>query len=176
MFSSSKHPRALRIGVLLAALAAVPLAFIACDDSPVVPLPVEGAPDALLFSVSAFEGSGGRVVQMRGDTVVFRRITSHGSSVSIDSVRVVPTSDDWRRFWAAAEEAGVRNWRPHYLAEGIVDGMGWGLRLEAEGEIFESEGSNAFPDSFGGEHENQVTDAFRVFTDAIGELVGQPVL
>jgi len=170
-----KHLTARRLGVLLAALAGISIAAAACEDSPVVPLPVEGAPDALEFSVSAFEGPGSRVVQMRGDTVVFRRITTQGAKVSIDSVRVVPTADDWRRFWAAAEEAGVRSWRLHYRAEGIVDGLGWGLRLEADGETIESEGSNAFPDRSGGEHENQVTDAFRVFTDALGDLVGEPV-
>jgi hypothetical protein len=59
------------------------------------------------------------------------------------------------------------------VAEDIVDGGGWGLRLQAEGRTIESTGSNAYPDRSGREHENEVTDAFLEFVDALGDLAGQ---
>jgi hypothetical protein len=108
--------------------------------------------------------------------VVYRRASWGGSGVTVDSVRVVPTADQWRAFWAAADDAGVGRWRRRYVAEGVVDGSGWGLRLRAGGENILSEGSNAYPDRNGDEQENRVTDAFLTFLDGLGDLVGESLL
>jgi hypothetical protein len=56
-----------------------------------------------------------------------------------------------------------------------VDGVGWGVRIAAGGRLVESSGSNAYPDRFGREHELGMTEDFRAFLTAVGELVGHPV-
>jgi hypothetical protein len=173
MLAFMKHPRTRRLGVVIAVLAAISTAFTACDN-PLVPLPEEGAPDVLEFYLGGF-GVDSREVEVRGDTVVYRRRSWGGPDVSIDSVRVVPTADEWRAFWAAAEDAGVGRWRRRYVAEGVIDGSGWGLRLRAGGETIVSEGSNAYPERSGDENENEVTGAFRDFLDALGGLVGKSI-
>jgi hypothetical protein len=172
MFASIKPPRTRRLGVVIAALASVLIAFAACDN-PLAALPEEGVPDVLEYSSGGF-GADSRSVELRGDTVVYRR-TPWGHSVPSIVTARVPTADEWRRFWAAAEKAGVGRWRRRYVAENVVDGSGWGLRLQAGGETIVSEGSNAYPDRSGREHENEVTDAFFEFVDALGDLAGQSV-
>lgn len=138
------------------------------------PLPEAGAPDALEFSVGGF-GVGGSTVSLRGDTVILVRTPWGGMpGVAIDSVRVVPAPDAWRAFWAAAKHAGVAQWRARYAAEGIVDGVGWHVRIAAGGWRLESTGSNAYPDRLGREHRGEMTVDFRGFLGAIGALVGQP--
>ncbi len=174
MFSSMKHLRTRRLGVVAAALASVSLAFAGCGDNPFVPLPEEGAPEVLQFATGGF-GTGSRMVEMRGDTVLLVHLLWGDTSTPVDSVRVVPTVEDWRRFWASAEEAGVSRWRRRYVAEGIVDGSGWMLKIRAGGRTLESEGSNAYPDREGREHENEPTDAFLALEDAIADLIGQPM-
>jgi hypothetical protein len=174
MFASMKHLTTRRLGVLLAALAGISIGAAACDD-PTMALPREGAPERLEFSLSAWEGNFGRSVELRRDTVVFRRAVWSGSQVSVDSVRVVPTAEQWRDFWAAAEDAGVSRWRRRYVAEGIQDGGGWQLRLRATGASIVSEGSNAYPDRSGRERENELTPEFHAFVDALGALVGEPI-
>jgi len=151
------------------AVLGVTLALAACDDA-TGPLPMEGAPDALEFSIGGF-GVGGSAVELRGDTLVLRRT---GTGAVFDSVRVVPTPDSWRAFWSATERAGVRRWRARYAAEAI-DGVGWSVRIAAGGRLVESSGSNAYPDRFGREHEFSMTDDFQAFLTAVGQLVGHPV-
>lgn len=110
-------------------------------------------------------------MELRGDTVVLRRTRRAG----IDTVRAVPTPDSWRAFWLAAERVGVHRWRARYAADGIVDGTGWNVRIEAGGRVVESSGSNAYPDRFGRKHEVRMTDDFRAFLTAVSELAGHPV-
>ncbi|MGH7482367.1 MAG: hypothetical protein ACRELV_09445 [Longimicrobiales bacterium] len=107
---------------------------------------------------------------MRSDTVVFWRASWETPP---DSLRVVPSATEWRAFWAATEEAGVRHWRRRYVSEGIVDGGGWDLELVAGGASIVSSGSNAYPDQFGREHGPEGTDAFETFRAAMNALVGR---
>jgi hypothetical protein len=145
-----------------------------CDD-PTGPLPREGAPQELRYAVGGF-AVGSAQVELRGDTVVLvRKPWDARPGTPIDSVRTVPTAEAWRDFWEAAREAGVRRWRARYVAEGIVDGSGWSLRIVAPGTRVESNGSNAYPDRHGLEHENEVTGDFRAFEAAIEALVGAPL-
>jgi hypothetical protein len=153
---------------LATAVLGIAIALAACDDA-TGPLPTEGTPDDLEFSIYGF-GDGESTVELRGDTVVLRRTRPAG----IDTVRAVPTADAWRAFWSATERAGVRRWRARYAADAI-DGVGWSLRIGAGARLVESSGSNAYPDRFGREHEFSMTDDFRAFLTAVGQLVGHPV-
>lgn len=148
------------------------LAHTGCTDS-TGPLPDEGVPDELAFSIGGF-AMDSKSVELRGDTVVLRRRSWSGAADVLDSARAVPTPDEWRAFWAAADRAGVARWRRQYMAEGIVDGNGWSLRLGAGGRLITSTGSNAYPDVLGREHEGLMTSEFRAFLDALGDLVGEP--
>ena len=168
-------PRHRRRAWAAGALLGAAFAAAACGDA-TWPLPREDAPDALEFSIGGF-GVGGSTVELRGDTVVLRR-TPWGwtPGAAVDSVRAVPAPDSWRAFWAAAERAGVRRWRPQYTAGGVVDGTDWRVRIVAGGRMVESSGSNAYPDQFGHEHELEMTEEFRTFLGALGGLVGEPIL
>ena len=159
---------------IAAAVLGVALTFAACDDA-TGPLSAAGAPDDLEFSIGGF-AVGESTVELRGDTVVLRR-TPWGWTPGevIEIVRAVPTPDSWRVFWAATARTGVHRWRARYAAEGIVDGVGWGVRIAVGGRVVESSGSNAYPDRLGREHELDMTDDFRAFLTAVSELVGHPV-
>lgn len=170
--SAAPHPirRGLRRLLSSAALAGLVLAG-ACEGDAFGPLPREGAPDALRFSIGGF-ATDSREIEVRGDTVVYRRTSWDGRAPGVDSVRVVPTADAWRAFWDAADDAGVRRWRARYLAEGVVDGAGWTLSLVVDGRELHSVGSNAYPDHRGREHELEITPAFEAFVAGVGALTG----
>lgn len=155
-------------------LLAAALALAGCGDS-VSPLPGAGAPDTLHFSFGGF-GVGQSTVELRGETVILRRSRwGNDPRVVTDSVRVVPSAEAWRAFWAGTERAGVHRWRSRYVVDDVVDGTGWSLRIVVGGRRVESTGSNAFPDRFGRRHELGMTDDFLGFVTALDELVGSPV-
>lgn len=163
--------RTLRAATILMTAA---LALVACNDA-VAPLPQEGTPTALEFSIGGYGGGGSRVTLV-GDTVVMWRITPAWTpGTPIDTVRVIPDSAAWRAFWLATKQAGTDQWRGQYNANGIADGLGWDLRLVAGGRQIVSYGSNAYPDRSGKKHEGDVTDDFRVFVGALSELAGRSV-
>lgn len=156
----------------IAALLGAALALAACGDA-TGPLPREGAPTELEFSIGGYGGAS-RIVRLHdGAVLALRTPWSWDGAPTTDTVRVVPTADAWRAFWAAAERAGVRRWRPSYMAEGIADGEGWGVRIVAGGVTIESWGANAYPDSRGREQEGSRTDEFQEFVRALGTLTGQ---
>lgn len=157
------------IPVILAA------ALLASCDDPTGPLPREGAPREFEYSVGGFAVGSGQV-ELRGDTVVLvRRSWDARPGTPPDSIRTVPSPEAWRAFWKAAVDAGVRRWRSRYVAEGVVDGSGWSLRIVAPGAKVESNGSNAYPDRHGLEHEGEAPSEFRAFEAAIETLAGAPL-
>lgn len=157
-----------------AILSIIVLSFAACDDA-TAPLPHDGAPTALEFSIGGYGGGGSRVTLV-GDTVVmFRLSPAWTPGTPIDTVRVVPDSVAWRAFWSATKQAGTDRWGGQYNANGIADGLGWDLSLAAGGRQVVSSGSNAYPDRSGKKHEGDVTDEFRVFVAALSDLVGRSV-
>jgi hypothetical protein len=167
-----RRPANTRSRIRRHAWVAAVFALAACGDA-TGPLPSQGAPEELKFTFSSF-GSGTTIVQMDDEGVAITRIPwNHTPGVTIEPVRVVPTAAAWADFWAAAEQAGLRSWRSEYLAEGVVDGTGWGLRIVADDAVIDSHGSNAYPDRRGGEHEMEMTADFRAFLDALGTLTGQ---
>lgn len=161
-----------RRGWLVGALFTAALSLAGCDD--VTGLASRaGAPDELRFSIGGF-GTDSRSWEVRGDTLVFRRRVWDPRETGVDSVRVVPTAEEWRGFRSAADGAGVSRWKRSYRAQGVVDGTGWGLRLR-DGELrVESEGSNAYPNRRGDQRELQMTDGFRAFLGALEALAGGP--
>jgi hypothetical protein len=162
-------PRNLRVWLIAAGAALA----VGCNDM-LIALPSEGPPQAMDFALAEV-GTDRRTVQVRGDTVVMRRTKRDDTSAVLDSVRVVPTAGQWRALWSAAERAGVRNWARRYADQDVVNGTGWGLRIvNEEGWTFESDGSNAYPDRNGREHD-EVTEDFLLFVDAVGDLVGKPL-
>lgn len=152
--------------------AAITLAFTGCSDPAAIVLPREGVPDEFVFTTSGY-GTGSTTVRVDGDAVVVRR-AQWDPAIPADSVRRVPNTQQWTAFWAAADAAGVARWRERYFAEGVVDGVGWSLRIVADGRAVDSGGANAYPDERGREHENEETVAFRGFLDALADLTGQP--
>jgi hypothetical protein len=145
-----------------------------CTDS-TAPLQREGRPADLQFSTSGF-GAPSRMLELRGDTVVLRRTAwAWTPGAAIDSVRVVPSPDAWRAFWTAAEDAGVQAWRGGYVADGVMDGTGWTLRLMSSGRQIEAFGSNAYPDRRGGKHDLEMPPEFGAFVTALNALAGQTV-
>jgi hypothetical protein len=168
VFSTIPSPRT-GLAVLCAALT-----FAACGDL-AGPLPRAGVPDELEFSMGGYFAPSASVV-LRGDTVVLRRAPwSPTSPAQIDSVISVPSPRAWADFWTVVDETGVNFWHRRYMAEEIADGMGWSLRVVADGRTVQSHGSNAYPDSRGAEHEGDMTPEFRAFMAAIDELAGAPL-
>lgn len=156
----------------LTVIVSIAFAFAGCTD-PVGPLPREGAPDELRFSVGGF-GMGTTIVELDDEGVAVTRIPWNlEPGVTIVPVHVVPSAEAWSDFWTAAERAGVRRWRDKYVAEGVVDGAGWSLRIRSGDVLIDSFGSNAWPDSRGREHERDVTADFQAFLEAVGTLAGQ---
>lgn len=147
-------------------------ALAGCGDA-TAPLPVEGAPDELAYSVNGAESGTSTSVQLEGAAVVVTRSQwTHEKGLRTERVRAVPTAADWTAFWAAVERAGVRQWTGDYEAEGVRDGASWSLRLTGGGQVLESHGVNAYPDREGNEHHMHQTADFRVFLDALGALAG----
>ena len=143
----------------------------ACD-SPLAPLP-EGAPQQFEFSIAGF-GVASQRWKVSGDTIL--AIHSSWDSFSADTVRRRPTAAEWSQFWRAVDEAGVRRWRPQYLAEGVMDGTGWALRIGGGAFHVESNGSNAYPDRFGFEHELERPPTFEAFVAAVRQLATPSML
>ena len=156
---------------ILTACLALLTVVAGCGD-PTAPLPREGAPDELHFTYGGF-GMAGVTIEARGGTVaMWRRSWDSPAGGAIDTVRSSPTADAWREFWIAAKQAGVHRWRSRYVADGVIDGNGWTLRLVAGGFALESMGSNAYPDVLGRKRDLMMTEEFRALQTALGNLVG----
>lgn len=143
----------------------------ACIDA-TAPLQHDGKPLTLEFSIGGY-GAPSRQIELRGDTVVARRRPyTWAPGGPTDSVRVVPTAEEWRAFWAAADDAGVQRWHTEYNAEQIADGEGWSIRLGSGLREINSWGSNAYPDRNGREHEAEQTAEWRAFKTSLNVLAG----
>ncbi|MEO7458310.1 MAG: hypothetical protein ABIY52_18775 [Gemmatimonadaceae bacterium] len=154
------------------ALVITTVALTACLDT-TAPLPDSGVPAALELSIGGFGGHSSALA-LRGDTIVMYRVPwDYVPGRVIDTVRVVPTAEAWRAFWAAANTAGVNRWHSEYRADEIMDGLGWNLRLATGNREITSWGSNAYPDNSGAAHKGEMTTEFRAFLTALDQLVGQ---
>jgi hypothetical protein len=152
--------------------AAAVIAVAGCNDL-LLSLPSEGPPQAMSFALAEL-GTDRRTVEVRGDTVVMRRFKGHDTPELLDSTRTVPSAADWRAFWSATERAGVRKWARRYADYDVVHGIGWGLRITHDNYTLETDGSNAYPDRNGRQHD-EVTEDFLGFVRAMGDLAGKPL-
>lgn len=153
-------------------LLAAALTLASCGDA-VGPLPRDTPPAELEFTIGGFAATSS-TWRTAGDTVVLVRRGWGQSAPPLEEVRVVPTAEEWRGFWAAADSAGVHRWRGRYVDDRIADGTGWGLRLAAPGVRIVTGGSNAYPDRKGRRHSGTPTSAFDAFLQALEELTGSP--
>jgi hypothetical protein len=161
-------------GQTLSARSFVFLALLAvgsCGD-PTRALPVTGPPDSLLLSVGGF-GTEGKAWSVAGDTLIYRRVPffTSGDPIGMDSLKVIPSDESWREFWRTVRKAGVYRWYGRYVAENVMDGSWWSLRLAAGEFSTEATGSNAWPDRRGQERELEYTDEFASFVTALERLV-----
>lgn len=143
-------------------------ALAGCGD-PTAPLPIEGAPHELEFEIAGW-GVGATKWLLRGDTLVYRVTTEDFTSAT--ETRTIPSAEEWRAFWIEMQRTGLNQWRKRYVAEGIADGEGWNTRVRIGNVLIESQGSNAYPDERGREHELQRTAAFEAFLAALRRLSG----
>ncbi|MGZ8468011.1 MAG: hypothetical protein ACXWZ7_01185 [Gemmatirosa sp.] len=149
------------------------LATAGCDALTGPDLPRAGAPRELLVSYGGY-GYGSHDVSLRGDTLVVVRREFFRPELTT-TARVVPTDAAWRRFWEAADDASVARWPRVCENRDIADGVGFGLRIVADGgETWEAQGSNAYPQANGRcSRSSEPSRDFRAFMAAISELLGR---
>jgi hypothetical protein len=94
-------------------------------------------------------------------------IRSEGHTV--DFVRS-PTPQSWEEFWQDVDASGVWEWEVSYVEPGILDGLGWTLRLEKEGRQIVSQGMNAYPGIV--RRIGEPTKEFRQYAEAVDRLIG----
>ncbi len=157
----------LHVLTLVAALVAA-----GCDDVTGPPLPREGAPRELKVSFSGF-GFGSHDVTLRGDTLVVTR-RDFFQPFTATTTTVVPDAAAWARFWAAATAAGVPAWPRRCENPIIADGAGFSLRIVAGTRVWESQGSNSYPQANGRcNGDPGQSEDFRAFTAAVSQLIGR---
>ena len=144
----------------------------ACGDGPVTPLPEEGPALALEYSIGGYGGDQ-RSIKLKGGTIEHVSIPwDYRPGMAIDTVRRVPTADEWRWFWAEAKAAGVGRWRGTHVARNIADGTGWSLEIVVDGRRIQASGSNMYPDRKGEWHAPDQTPDFLRFSAAAFMLAG----
>jgi len=104
----------------------------ACGD-PLAPLPTAEPPDELAYVDGGFAAEYRRV-RLAGDTIVLTT-RAYGPQGSIDSeTRRVPSAEEWRAFWRAVGEAGVRRWPGACRSDPLYDGPTIQFTLAWSGE------------------------------------------
>jgi hypothetical protein len=81
------------------------------------------------------------------------------------------SADQWERFWAAVNAAGVWHWAPAYEAAAVAAGKFWTLELSPAGRFVHSYGCSAYPGADGPDFPE--TCAFAKLRHALGQLCGR---
>jgi hypothetical protein len=58
------------------------------------------------------------------------------------------TPAQWQEFWRAIDAVGVKQWRPRYSAEGmleVTDSPHWSVEVRRDGQTIRSQGDSAYP-------------------------------
>ncbi len=163
-----RSPRAAR-GLLRLAVTGS-LALVACGDA-TAPLPSSGVPrEFRVSSVGGFVASASDV-RLVGDTLVY--VVARYTRGGIDSTvtRRVPTADDWRAFWRAADGAGVRRWAGECSRSDIADAGGFSFTLAWDGGRRTGSYVGAFPTRDGTCADGYTAEA-QAFSDAVDQLLG----
>lgn len=158
-------------GFALGAAVASGLLLLACDSPTAPRFPVDEPPTAFEVDVDGY-GYGLYRVTLRGDTLLVERRPDFSLAPQF-TTRVVPTRADWRAFWRAADDAGVRSWPHRCIDESVVDGGGYGVEITYAGGRVQSAGANSYPRANGHCDSLSYTDDFRTFTRAITQLIGR---
>lgn len=157
-----------------AAAALVAIAVGACADDPVAPpLPVAGAPAALVVRHSGY-GVGTTSVELLPDGRLRWRHASWDDPRRADSATVAPDAPAWAAFWRALDAAGVRSWPGECANRDVVDGGGYTLDVAWTGGRVRVATSNAWPGRGGRCDRRDVTPEFDAFLAAVHALVGRP--
>jgi hypothetical protein len=155
------------------ACALLALATAGCDATTGPELPTEGAPRELAVSYGGY-GFGSHDVTLRGDTLVAVR-RDFFRPQQATTTTVVPDAAAWRRFWAAAEGAGLARWPRRCENRDVADGGGFTLRIVGGAGTWEAQGINSYPQANGrcsGAPEHPAD--FRAFLAAVSALIGRP--
>ena len=169
MAMTASHLRRSMLTHVVSVSVALGATSLACENATAPLLPDE-PPEELRFTTAGY-GSGFTIIQLKDDVVEMWHVPwLWTSGQPIDTMRTVPTSQEWRNFWIAAERAGVRRWRARYEDRNVADGVAWTFRLVTGDFTLESSGSNAFPDALGAEHGHPMPAEFGALITAMENL------
>ena len=88
-------------------------------------------------------------------------------------VKVTPTTEQWREFRKALDEANVWRWKSDYLNRRVMDGTQWSLDITYADRSIKAAGSNSYPDDKGKANgQPQFTPAFARYLAAVEKLLG----
>lgn len=93
----------------------------------------------------------------------------------VDSVRIIPTTSQWKEFRDKLDRLNVWQWQDNYYNMNIVDGTQWGLEIKIEhaNQYLKTEGSNSFPGINGKtNHDPRTTREFDEYLKAVEKLLG----
>jgi len=89
---------------------------------------------------------------------------------SYNKEKIVPTKEQWIKFWEKLEKIGVWYWNEHYYPEHeYLDGLRWSLKIHLNDNKIESSGVICFPGKNGETVENKIT--FRRLLLALNKLI-----
>lgn len=100
-------------------------------------------PEKLLIHVGAAMGPRFKV-ELVGDEIVYRS-GHYGPDGKPVEEHVRPTPEQWEKFWRVMEEIQLGKWAKSYICPNVTCGYTWSVRIEKDGRIYESQGSNSYP-------------------------------
>jgi hypothetical protein len=89
----------------------------------------------LRFKLGGFEAEGFEIRLSRGRLLYFKEV---GLLPCGSAQVVVPTKEQWHRFWQEVDRIGVWAWLPEYVNDDILDGTQWSLSLGYDGRNLKS--------------------------------------
>jgi len=90
---------------------------------------------------------------------------------SDDKESIVPTEEDWAKFWKKLDKINAWDWTKDYVIPEYtyLDGNRWSIRIQLRDKKIECSGSNAYPGKNGEIVEHKMI--FRRFFMAINKLL-----
>jgi len=89
------------------------------------------------------------------------------------TLKLTPTSQQWREFRRALDDVGVWQWRTNYPNPGVYDGTQWSLEIRYGDRTLKTQGSNNFPGRAGKPSGSpKETKAFSAYAAAVKRLLG----
>ena len=96
-------------------------------------------------------------------------------AVTLMSMNISPTPNEWSEFRHDLDAINVWQWRPEYVARDILDGGGWSLEVRYADRQMRSAGNNAYPGTNGEttrKQDGKPSKPYRLLMDAIKKLLG----